>query len=284
MQRRAVLGLCGAGLAGLAGCSSRQEGGADTPASETAVSPTATATTHSERELTVELDALQPALVELDTDYYRLVAERDRQYLVLSVSVVSGSPPSRSALRFRFDGTDHAPKTWERIPARGSDGSDDEQYSGENGSGWVAFEIPATGDASDAALVWPGGEWRPDDRLREQLDAPLPSLSLDGWRVAETVPLGGTTTFELTVRNEEDRTGWFVGGINADGWFPHRPVAHVSRQIPAGETVTWEVPGESIDLPGESWSERVGDGEADVHYELVWPDGDESKPVRVVDE
>ncbi|AUV83282.1 hypothetical protein C2R22_17880 [Salinigranum rubrum] len=287
MHRRAVLALCGAGLSGLAGCSSEQRGGE--PADDTSASPTAASTatataTPPETELRVELDALQPALVELDVDYYRLVAEDDRQYLVLAVDAISGPPPSRSALVFRFDGTDHTPRTWERIPARQSDRSGSEQYSSENGAGWVAFDLPETGDASDAALVWPGGEWRPDDGLRRRLTAPLPSLSLVEWRGPETVPLDGTTTFELTVRNEGDETGRFVGAINGEGWYPHRPVTRLSRRVSPGETATWEVTGEEIDLPEADWSERVGDEESDLQYELIWPGGNEWKSIRIVDE
>lgn len=245
MHRREALALCGAGLASLAGCSSGRGGERDAPTGD--ASPRST--TPPETELTVEFDALQPTLVELNTDYYQLVTADDRQYLVLSVDVVSGPAPERSALAFRFDGAEHATRTWERIPALQSDGSAGEQYPGENGSGWVVFDLPETGDASDAALVWPGGEWRPDAHLRAQLAASLPSLSLTEWQAPETVPLDGTTEFELTVRNEDDRTGWFVGAVNAEGWYPGRPVARISRRIPAGETATWVVPGEDITLP-----------------------------------
>jgi hypothetical protein len=281
MRRRALLATLASAGTLTAGCLGDDS---DEPSDRSTDTHTRMSTaTPPETELTVELDALQPALVELDTDHYRLVTESERQYLVLAVSVISGPPPSRSALAFRFGGTEHAPRTWDRIPARQSDATSGEQYSGENGSGWVAFELPETGDASDAALVWPGGEWRPDDRLRAQLAASLPALSLEAWRVPETVPLDGTTAFELTVRNDGDQPGWFVGAINASGWYPHRPVGRISRRIPSGETVTWEAPGEEIELPGEDWSESVGDGETDIDYELVWPDGTESESVRVVD-
>ncbi len=280
MRRRAVLTLCGAGLAALAGCSSEQRGG--DPTGDTSASPTATATpTPLETELTVELDALQPALVELDVDYYRLVTEDARQYLGLAVDVVSGPSPERSDLTFRFDGTEYAPRTWERIPARQSNESGGEQYSEENGAGWVVFDLPETGDASDAALAWPGGEWRPDDQMKRRLAAPLPPLSLVEWGGPETVPLDGATAFELTVRNEGDQAGRFVGAINGEGWYPHRPVARISRRIPPSETVTWEVTGEEITLPEEDWSEQVGDEEADLQYELLWPGGDEWTSVRI---
>jgi hypothetical protein len=284
MRRRALLaGLASAGTltAGCLGTVTDEPGDGSTATPTPTSPPTATP---PETELTVEFETLQPALVELNTDYYQLIAEEDRQYLVLAVSVDSGAPPSRSDLAVRFDGAEHATRTWERIPARQSDGSGGDQYSAESGSGWVAFDLPETGDASDAALVWPGGEWRPDDQLRAQLSTPSPSLSLAEWRVPETVPLDGTTAFEMAVRNDGDRTGWFVGGINAEGWYPHRPIACLSRRIPAGETVSWEVPGEAIELEDEAWSERVGDGETDIRYELIWPGGSEERPVRVVEE
>lgn len=293
MRRRALLAaLAGAGTL-TAGClgdgsDGSSDGNTDTHTATQRATATATQTatttqTPPATELAVELDALQPALVELNTDYYQLVAEPDRQYLVLDVSVVSGPPPSRSALTFRFDGADYTPRTWTRIPARQADGSGGTQYPGENGGGWVVFDLPETGDASDAALVWPGGEWRPDDGLREQLATALPPLSLEEWRVPETVPLDSTTTFGLTVRNEGERAGWFVGGINAEGWYPHRPVARLSRAVPPGETVEWEVTGEAIELKDEGWSDSVGDGEADIHYELVRPDGNEEASVQVVE-
>ncbi|WP_251342638.1 hypothetical protein [Haloplanus halophilus] len=275
MHRRAVLALCGSGLAGLAGCSSRRE--SDAPTGGTTATPTPTA---SDAELAVELDALGPALVELDTDHYELVSGGDRQYLVLAVSVASGTAPSRSALSFRFDGTEYAPRTWDRIPARQSEGGD--QYAAENGAGWVAFELPATGDAGDAALVWPGGEWRPDETLRARLAAASPPLSMTGWTVPETVPLDGRSTFEVTVRNEGEHAGRFVGAINATGWLPHRPVTVVSRRVAPGDSESWTVGGEELTLVEESLSESVGDGDPDVTYELVWTGGSREGRVRVV--
>ncbi|MFC6784514.1 hypothetical protein ACFQFH_01120 [Halobaculum halobium] len=283
MRRRALLAaLAGAGAL-TAGC--LRGGDADHRNRRTDASTATTATTGTlpASELRVDLDAIQPALVELDTDYYRLVAGSDRQYLVLSVSVDSGSPPSRSALRFRFDGEEYAPWQWEQIPARQSKGSGDEQYTNQMGTGWVAFDLPAAGDASDAALVWPAGTWRPDEQMRRLLAEPAPTLTLDEWRVPGTVSPGGTTVFEFAVRNDGEVPGWFVGGVNADGWYPHRPVAHLSRRVPPGETVTWEVAGEPIDLVEESWSEQVGDGEPDVEYELVWPGGNRRRSVRVAE-
>ena len=283
MQRRALLAtLVSAGTV-TAGCLGENGNEANSNITNTQTQSSSATATSSNTELMVERVALQSALVELNTDFYELVAEDNRQYLVLNVSVISGPLLSRSELSFRFDGTDHMPVTWEQIPARKSDGLGGEQYSEENGAGWVVFGLPETGDASDAALVWPGGEWRPEDRLREQLATPLPTLSVEEWRVPETVLLDSTAVIEFTVRNEGEQTGWFVGGINTEGWYPHRSVAHISREIPAGETASWEVQGDEIELKDDSWSESVGDGQADIEYELIWPNGSERAPTRVVE-
>lgn len=107
VRRRALLaGLASTGAlpAGCLGAGTDDPGdpGTDTPTST--ATATATATIPG-TELSVELDALQPALA------------------------------------FRFDGTDHAPRTWGRIPARQFDGSGGGQCSGENGSVWVVFEF-----------------------------------------------------------------------------------------------------------------------------------------------
>lgn len=112
----------------------------------------------------------------------------------------------------------------------------------------------------------------------------LPSLELTEWVVPETVALDSRSTFEITVHNESDYAGRFVGAINADGWMPHRPIAVVSRRVPPNGSESWEVSGEEITLVEESLSESVGDGEPDITYELVWTGGSRDRQVSVVEE
>jgi hypothetical protein len=235
--------------------------------------------------LTVELDALKPALVVLNVDYLDLYANASSQYLSLRLSAATDTEPTLSDLAFRFAGDSHNPLGPEAMPNvyRQFDEGSEPQYPAADGSGWLLFELPATGDASDAALVWPGGEWHPDERLRTRLAAPFPPLSVERWQVGPTVAPGGRTTFQVAVTNAGDVLGRFVGGLNADGWYPHRPIAQLSRPIPSGETVRWEVPGEAIELVSEGLTEQVGDGDADIDYELRWPGGSRSASVRVID-
>ncbi len=282
MRRRQVLALCGAGIAGLAGCLSDPSGDESPPASGPTATPTGDGTatpTPPATELSVTVDALQPAFVGLNVDAYGMVSEPDSQYLFLGVSVLSGPRPSPSDIVFRFDGDEYGPIR----PGEGPD-VQREVGSGDGGeSGWVLFRLPETGDAGDAALVWPGGEWRPDERLRVRLAAPLPPLSVAEWTVPETVSVGNTVAFEFAVRNRGDLPGRFVGAVNAEGWAPHRPVAILSRRIPPGETESWEVAGEEIELFDDELAQEVGDDEPDITYELLWPGGSEDKSVRVVD-
>lgn len=289
MHRRELLTLCGAGLASLAGCASRQPEGRRTTDSAGGSTPTTPDTTSQsptpeDVELTVELDALQPALVVLNVDYLEVHSNSSSQYLYLHVSAPTEPAPTLSDLSVRFDGESHAPLGLEELPEvyRRYDSESAPHYDPEEGSGWVLFELPATGDASDAALVWPGGEWHPDEQLRTRLAAPFPPLSVERWETQPTVALDEQTTFEIGVKNAGDVTGQFVGGINADGWYPHRPIAQVSREIPPGEAVTWGIPGEEIELVEGGMADQVGDGDADVDYELIWPGGSRSRSVRVV--
>lgn len=279
MHRRQFLLSSGGGIAGLAGCLSERRDG-DTVAT-TDGSPTPT-TTSQDTGLPVEFSALQPGFIELDVDAYEMVSNPTSQYLFLNVSLNGDTTPSLSDFRFRFDGDEHPPTTPTEDPWVHR--RDEEGDSYNSGSGWVLFELPETGDVSDAALVWPGGEWQPNETLRARLGAELPSLSLGEWVVPETVPLDSRSTFEFTVHNESDYAGRFIGAINAEGWMPHRPVTIMSRRIPPNESESWGVSGEEITLVEESLSESVGDGEPDITYELVWTGGNRDRQVSVVAE
>lgn len=288
MNRRQLLTLCGAGLAGLAGCNSDQGNERTAPAdgddglTRHTDSATPTATT-PDTELTVKLDAFQPALVVLSVDHLQMV--RSGLFLFLDISVTSGPAPSLSDFSFRFDGDDFAPTPPSEISLFRARVENGHHGGGDvGGAGWVLFELPGTGDASDAALVWPGGEWRPDEQLRARLAARPPLLTLEEWNAPETVPVNGFPTFEFTVRNEGDHLGRFVAGINANEMGLHYPVRRVSRRIPPGESRSWEVLGRELKMINEDMSDRVGDGVPDIEYELVWPKGNDHRQVRVVEE
>jgi hypothetical protein len=271
MNRRQVLSLCGVGLAGLAGCQS----GSDEPGpTET---PTGTVTqTPTGPELSVRVESLQPATIGLNVD--ALTVGGSGQFLYLALSVTDGDPPARSDLTFRFDGREHSPVEPDPRDLYRAYTDDESVY--KDGQGWTLFELPEAGDASDAALVWPGGEWQPGDQLRARLSAPEPPLSLS-WTVPDTVVAGSQPTLEFAVTNDGDHVGQFVGGLNRKGWeYAYIPLEAIRKPIPAGETTSWTV----LDENGISASRYSDSGENEFTYQLAWTGGGRHETVQVVEE
>ncbi len=255
MRRRALLAVSGTALAGLAGCTAQQSDDTLSPAGGT-----------QSGSLAVEFAALQPAVVELFVDAYEFETSDDSQYLLLT-----GADATASDRRFRFDGTEYDPgvdTSYDVVRAPSEFGDPTEATD------WAVFELPETGDASDAALVGPSGEWRPGDALRARLAAPFPSLQVT-FAAPSSVPAGSQPSFTVTVSNESDTDGQFLGirrppaGSYSTGYL-------VSRPVPAGETVTLETTGDTVETP------TPGSGRGDtVTYELVWPGGSATASVTV---
>lgn len=283
MRRRTLLAssatLLGAGLAGCLGDS----GGGTTTAAPTPEATTEAPTTERTTEATTydasvsaSFERLQPNVVLLGIDSLG-VRPKGHQYVFFRVDVTDGDPPERAAFGFRFDGERYPPGVdtggmlW-----RDSEG--DDRYTADRGDGWLVFELPETGDAGDAALVLGGDEWLVPEAVRERLEQPSPSLSLD-WDVPEEQP-AGESTLGFTVTNDTDRGTWFVGGVTGVGIrAAYAPVAGVVREVPAGETVSWEV---THDNGADSGDDSVGDGEADGEYQLSWAQGDREQTVYFV--
>ncbi|WP_136688505.1 COG1361 family protein [Halorhabdus amylolytica] len=301
MHRRELLALGGLGLAGCldtSGTSGDDPTGTEpstptdvdtTTRTETDMStetetetPTETTTIGGDAQLSVTVERLQPAVVEMGTpDSLTVTGGEGTQYLYLRIEVTEGSAPARGDLEFRLAGERHGLR-----PAEQTFGlwraynHGDERYDADRGSGWVLFELPETDDASDAALVWPGGEWQPDAELRDRLASPAPSLSVE-WSVSETVTPGAEPTIEFTVTNEGAIDGLFVAALNrTGGGSAYMPVAGIRKPIPAGETVSWTVTDTyDVRAPPE---EELGDGEPDMEYKLRQLDGRETREVEIV--
>ena len=285
MRRRHLLALCGAGLTGLAGCTSGQSAEPTSPpddapgdggggSDEDGTTPTPDSSTPG-GSLDASVLALQPALVHLATpDSLGVSSDADTQYLFLSLSVTGGEPPARSDLAFRFDGEHYDP-----IEADGPTDLwrlyDDEggRYDTDSGEGWVCFPLPATGAPEGAGLTWSDNVWVPSPDVRERLAAESPPLSVS-WSTPDSVEAGASPAVEVSVTNGGDRDGRFVGALNRSGpRVAYTPVASVSRLVPAGGTETWTPGTHALGEPGE-WSET--DGPTEATYHLHWP-GDRSQ-------
>lgn len=285
MYRREVLAVLGAGTAGLAGCSLNQRDENTTPTPTRSMgagtTPTAspTATPAPDRDVKVELATLTPGYVELAVDDWMLISEPDTQYAFFEIEIDSGLPPALSDFVFRFDGTDYAPlpreETTRIVRARDASLLSDDRYP----MGWMVFELPETGDPSDIELTWPSAgaheAWHPDGRKREQLAAPLPSLSLEAWHAPEIVPSSRkAVTFEFVVSNETDRAGHFVGAIRAPGLPDHNPMTVVEFGVGPNTATEWSVVTRHGLMPVE---------DREQFYELLWFGGGPVKrPARYV--
>jgi len=304
MRRRALLTAAGAGLFTLTGCLNAGDettdwtGTAD-PTSGTATETKSTDGTPTETESTVDLpadalsvsfDRLQPAVVLARIDDFAVSESPDSQYVFVTVEVSAAEPPPRSAFGFRFDGTAHAPVDPHDLGGydlqRAMEG-EMPAYTSDTGAGWLLFELPDSGDASDAALTLGAQSWTVEGLPTERLEAPSPSFSVE-WSVPETVAYDPTTEevaapieIEMTVTNEGDHDGRFVAVLQRWGsWVEHVSVAQLRELIPAGETLQWV--GSDSEWLDVKDVENVDDGEPDLEYRLKWSEQRQSQSVRIV--
>lgn len=255
--------------------------------------PTATETqTPVPAELDVSVTSLAPAVVEMSSpDSITVGNAIGSQFLTLHVAVEYGDPPAADDLRVRFDGEAYPPLSTDLASAdrrlwrayRDRDGG----YPGLRGDGWLVYELPATGDASAAALTWPdGGEWPLDgesatgDPLRTRLERQPPPLSM-AFSAPKTATPESTPTVSFEVTNEGEVGGRFVAGLSRSGpRIAYTPVEAVSQPVAAGETATETVTDRiRLEDPGED----VGDDEPDFTYHASWIGGTARRDVRLVE-
>lgn len=280
MRRRALLTLSGGLLAGTAGCLSAATNDGERSPTETAngtASPPATQSpTESPSSVSVTLDALQPVVLYLATDAIQVNTDSG-QYLFLTVSASGENPPQKTEFSFHFDGHKFAPFDGDARDVYRAYG--DSEYDAKAGTGWMLFDLPSTGSATDAHLAWPGGTWHPDEMLRHRLEAPAPPLAVST-SFPDEVAVGDASEISLRITNDGELPGRFVAGLNRSGpRVAHRPVARVSVAVPAGKTVTHQVIDDELTPMNE---EDVGDSEPDLTYYFHWENGDQEKPVRLI--
>ena len=227
--------------------------------------------------MSVSLGALQPTIISLNTDVFS--AANAGKYLYLTVSHDPETPSAYDEFRFRVDGTDYEPEATDHAHSYISPHTDIGQYPED--PGWVLFSLPERADASDAALLWPGGEWRPNKQVQTRLAAPIPQLSVE-WDPPETVTAGTEFTIDFSVTNDGDLPSRFVAGLNRlGGPLSYSPTGVFSRVIPPNETVSW-THAKTIDMPNRS---PEGDTNDEIHYEyeLVWSGETKSHLVTLVE-
>ncbi|MFB6178799.1 MAG: hypothetical protein ABEI77_03630 [Halorientalis sp.] len=279
MRRRTLLSLCGACTVGLTGCLS--ESGRDQPTTADQSTDEVTSTDDTadggSAAVSVAVDALQPGVITRISPDSIGVGDDDGQYLYLTLDVTSGESPAPDEFAFAFDGQSHSPyKTSKSYPLYRTVENQGSRYDAEDGVGWLLFELPGSGDATNARFTWPGGEWRPDEMLRNRLAAPAPPLSVSV-DVPETIERNSSPTLSVTITNDGDLPGRFVAGLNRSGpRIAYAPLARLTTLVTAGETKTVTYTDDGI-----YWSDNESNGEASGTYHLNWPGGDADQEFTV---
>lgn len=283
MRRRSYLASTAAALsAAAAGCLSRDRAGGTTttdPTTETTTTADPTTTTATTPAVSVSVDdlVLQPAAVELQTDY--LTVHDAGQYVFLWATVEEGEV-EYGEFSFRFAGGTHAPLAGpaRRRLWRAYDAGDWSPHAG----GLVAFELPdsAASDDPEAVLSHPGGDYEFGPALRARLAATT-EFSFDIY-VPETVAADDSLAAPLAATNEGDAPARFVGALNRSG--PNvamMPVETVRPLVAPGES--WTLSVDQSAVPANTPADEVGDGEVDAEFTFNTVAGSQQRSVRVVE-
>jgi len=221
--------------------------------------------------LQASIRAIQPTVVEMGTSPSSLqVPMDDRQYVRVRISV-DGEAPPRDAFYFRFDGTRHQP-----IDSN-LDLYQSNQYTSDRREGQLFFSLPATGDASDVEMGWPGGSAQPDAIQRRMLSTSAPPLS-PTLEAPEELASGEDLTLTVEVRNDGSVPGWFVAGLTVTGVVAGiAPAARISTRVPPGDTILEEINRGDF----EQLRSAADDDELEVTYTLLWDGGEQSQTIRL---
>ena len=215
MRRRQILAFGGSALLGTAGClgDARSD---DQPTS-----------TVGSLEITVS--SVQRGIVTYTTPDSISVVDTDRRHVLFGINAADrDEPPEPDAFTLRFDGqafdatTEKRGHQLYRFPGS--------FYTAESESGRLLFDLPLTGTAADAALVWDSGEWPLPESIRRRLEvAPEFSVSFDD------EPTNGSCT--LTATNEGDRPQRFLAAVNQEGGTSaYRPIGVRTAVLEGGAT------------------------------------------------
>lgn len=170
--------------------------------------------------------------------------------------------PPASAFELRLGGASY---TAESFPGVFSETPGVRQlYTGDESAGWLLFDVRETA-ATDATLVGPDGRRArlPADRLAG-LDA-RSALRVADVTTPDGVRQGASFEVSVSVRNEDDGRGVWLGGIQQSGVY-YTP----TTGVPAGETREATVQPEAFGQPGST-----------VRLSLTWADGDRTLSVPI---
>lgn len=222
----------------------------------------------------ISFEALQSEIVTYRTDTLSVTDDR-YQYAYIHANFDTEDNPSQEEFRFFFDGETHSPIVPEDLFRERIE-------SGYNkyGEGWLLFQLPETGDASDARIIVRERTWQPSESLRNRLAVKQPRLE-SSVSFPDAVKQGNTPVIEVTVENKGNVAGRFVSGVERSGpSVARKPIARVSEPIPSGVKTELEIT-DTTRIATVS-DDELNDGEPDMRYWLEWAREVREGAVRIV--
>lgn len=256
MRRRSYLAAAGLVVAGLAGCGRSSSRTIRTP-------PGAAGATVTDGNVELSLDQVHRGLVRYTSPDSISVTDRDRRHVSLAVERSDDTAaPEPGDFALRFDGEEYAPMSVEEPWELYRYGS---FHTAEDPGGWLLFDLPASGDASDAALTWPGNEWPLSRPLQRRLGS-APAFDVSVTADGEAI--------EVTATNTGERPQRFLLAANQAGPM-YAPIGTRTALLSADGTETFDFTPSPPPVP------RREDGPATVRLPVSWVDGDGGRSVEV---
>ena len=228
----------------------------------------ATTVETTDRETTVSLVLRAAYRYGVNNDSLSIQAPERAQFAFVSPPESTvGSPPTAFTLALndeRITPVSSVPGYDSQTPGVGT------IYTADEPEGVLMFDVP-TVDPETPALVVDGDRYPVVPTPMKKLDVEklgrAQAFTLDEIATLETVTASESVPIEITVSNEGDRAGWFLGILQTQGFT--MPVTHY---VSSDETLTWTVRYEQ--QPGYDDVETL-------HFSLSFADGEKTFQVAV---
>ncbi|MFC6732950.1 MULTISPECIES: hypothetical protein [unclassified Haladaptatus] len=270
--RRDLLRIGGLGLAFVAGCTSAQPSGSESPESTTSGT---TQQTPDAPSVTVTDVHVTPEVVSLNSpDSIGVVGERDQQFVIARVRTETDDPLERGKFNLRI--------------AENEFGALDTSYGSDVGTlweyrstryeqstgGYLVFQVPKPVASQEISIRWRDEVHPLSEETTAQLATDPTNFAVREFTTPESVRAGENVTLTLIVENTGTTDGTFVGALNRIGpQVAYTPVQKVALDVKAGATTTWSYP--YTPSLGSSAEGRK------MHYTMLWRDGDEKATTTV---
>lgn len=208
-----------------------------------------------------------PSVVTLATDSIGTSGGPDEQFVVLSLTSGGDASIDRETVTLTADESAYEPND---LGTRGGHQSVIWSGSQRKDGPYIGFTVPKPLDADAVVLEWDDDRYALGDAARRRLARPPTTFSVTEFSSPTVVEPGSEVVVTLTVENDGDHAGTFVGALNRVGpKVAYTPVRSVHLDLASGDSTTWT---HSEALDGSA-------GEA-AEFGLDWRAGSESTTTR----